>query len=54
MTGQSFDDDWLYVVVTPSRPGVRASDHADGMVQVERALKSRGVRNVLLVPALTD
>ena len=54
VTGQSFDDDWLYVVVTPSRPGVRASDHADVMVQVERALKSRGIRNVLLVPALSD
>ena len=54
VTGQSLDDDWLYVVVTPSRPGVRASDHADLMAQIERGLKRRGIRNVLLVPALSD
>jgi hypothetical protein len=54
VTGQSFDDDWLYVVVTPSQPGVRASDHADLMAQIERGFKRRGIRNVLLVPALSD
>ncbi len=54
VTGPSLDDDWLYVVVTPGQPGVRASDHAGLMSQIERGLKHRGIRNVLLVPALTD
>lgn len=48
------DDDWLYIVVMPSRPGVRASDHARLMTQIERELRQQGDDNVLLVPALDD
>jgi hypothetical protein len=29
VTGQKLDDDWLYIVVVPSRPGVRASEYAN-------------------------
>jgi hypothetical protein len=54
VTGEKLDDDWLYVVVVPSRPGVRASDHASFMSKVERELRAEGDDNVLLVPALTD
>lgn len=54
VTGQKLDDDWLYIVVEPSRPGVRASEHANFMSKVERELRAAGGDNVLLVPALED
>ena len=38
VTDFKLDDDWLYVVVTPSRPGIRASDHANLMSKIEREL----------------
>jgi hypothetical protein len=41
-------------VVVPSRPGVRALDHASVMSQIERELREQGDDNVLLVPALED
>lgn len=44
----------MYVVVTPARPGVRASDHARLMTQIERGLRQAGKDRVLLVPALED
>ncbi len=48
------DDDWLYIVVVPSRAGVRASDYANFMSKIERELRAGGDENVLLVPALSD
>lgn len=54
VSGERLDDDWLYVVVTPSKPGVRASDHAALMSQIERDLRQHGIGNVLLVPTLED
>jgi hypothetical protein len=50
----SIDDDWLYVVVVPKQAGVRASDHAELMSQIERRLRADGDERVLLVPALED
>ena len=54
VTGHKLEDDWLYIVVVPSRPGVRASEHANFMSKVERELRAAGDDNVLLVPALED
>lgn len=54
VTGDRLEDDWLYVVVAPARPGVRASDHAQLMSQIERELRQQGKDQVLLVPALDD
>jgi hypothetical protein len=54
VSGHKLDDDWLYVVVVPSRPGVRASEYANYMSKVERELRAAGEDNVLLVPALDD
>ena len=54
VSGSKLDDDWLSIVVVPSRPGVRALDHASLMSQIERELRARGDDNVLLVPALED
>ncbi len=48
------DDDWLYVVVVPNQTGVRASDHAQLMAEIERNLRADGDERVLLVPALDD
>ena len=54
VTEERLEDDWLYIVVVPTRPGVRASDHARLMSQIERDLRQQGDDNVLLVPALED
>ena len=51
---EKFDDDWLSIVVAPSKPGARASEHAEFMSQIERELRSEGIDQVLLVPALDD
>jgi hypothetical protein len=49
-----FEDDWLWIAVVPSRPGVRASEHASFMSRVERGIRAEGDDNVLLVPVLED
>ena len=54
VTGQTLDDDWLYVAVEPSEPGVRASDHARLMSRIERQLRAEGDNHVVLVPALEE
>jgi hypothetical protein len=54
VSGDKLDDDWLYIVVVPARQGVRASDYANFMAQVERELRQQGDDKVLLVPALQD
>lgn len=54
VTGEKLDNDWLYIVVVPSKPGVRASEHANFMSKIERELRAAGDDNVLLVPALED
>jgi hypothetical protein len=54
VSGKKLDDGWLYIVVVPSKSGVRASEHASFMSKLERELREAGDDNVLLVPALTD
>ena len=51
---EKLDDDWLYMVVVPSKPGVRASEYANFMSKIERELRAQGDDQVLLVPALED
>ena len=48
------EDDWLYIVVAPSQPGVRALDHANTMAKIERELRQKGKSHVLLVPTLEE
>jgi hypothetical protein len=54
VTGDKLEDDWLYVAVAPSRPGVRALDHANLMSQIERELRQQGREHVLLVSTLEE
>ena len=54
VAGERLDDDWLYIAVVPTRPGVRASDHAREMSRIERELRQSGDDEVLLVPAIDD
>jgi len=51
---EKLEDDWLYIVVVPSKPGVRASEYANFMSKIERELRAQGDDQVLLVPALED
>jgi hypothetical protein len=48
------EDEWLYVVVSPTRAGIRAYDYVSTLGQVERELKQEGFEHVLLVPAIAD
>ena len=52
--GYRVDDDWLYIVVSPTKPGIRAYDYVEMLSDVERSLKQQGANKVLLVPALAD
>jgi hypothetical protein len=54
LTGSRFDDDWLYLVVTPTRAGERASTHAHLMTEIERKLQADGYEQVLIVPAVPE
>jgi hypothetical protein len=54
VNGFKLDDDWLYIVVVPSKAGVRASEYANYMSKIERELRKEGEENVLLVPALDE
>lgn len=48
------EDDWLYICITPTKSGVRASDYARTMARVERELYEEDIENVLLVPTLDE
>ncbi len=54
VVSEKLDDDWLYIVVVPSKTGVRASEYANFMSKIERELRAAGDDHVLLVPALQD
>lgn len=54
MNGEKLDGDWLYIAVVPSKPGVRTSEYANFMSEIERKLRAAGKDNVLLVPVLED
>ena len=54
VASENLSDGWLYVVVVPTKPGVRASDYARLMSQIERELREQGDDKVLLVPALEE
>lgn len=54
LTGYRFDDGWLYLIVEPTRPGERASQHAHFMTETERALQAEGYDQVMLVPAVPE
>lgn len=54
MVKDKLEDDWLYIVVAPSQPGVRALDHANTMAKIERELRQKGKSHVLLVPTLEE
>jgi hypothetical protein len=51
VVGHHLDDTWLTVVIT-SGSNVRASEYADFMSEIERALRKDGYDEVVLVPAL--
>lgn len=53
ITGSRLDDTWLTVIVT-SEPGMRASEYAEFMSEVERDLRRQGYDEVVLVPAYAD
>jgi len=53
-SGYTVDDDWINIVVTPKKEGVRAYDYVQVLSEVERELREKGIERVLLVPAIAD
>lgn len=45
------EDDWLYVVVRTTRPGIRALVYADTLSEIEKQLRREHIDHVLLVPS---
>jgi adenylosuccinate lyase len=54
VTSEKLEDDWLYIVLAPTKAGERASDHARLMSRIEKELRKDGDDKVLLVPALDE
>lgn len=50
----STEDEWLYITVSPTKEGLRASDYADAMAEIEKELRIAGIENVLLVPTVPE
>lgn len=48
------DDGWLHFVVSPDRDGVRAYEYAKALSDVQLELRTDGIAQVLLVPAMPD
>lgn len=48
------DDEWLVVVVSPARKGIRAYDYVEALGEVEKELRAEGIEHVILVPAMAD
>lgn len=48
------EDDWLYLIVTTTGEGIRPSEYAKVLDEVEKELSQEGTDNILLVPALDD
>ena len=54
VSGHKQDEDWLHIVVTPKKKGVRAYDYVEALERVEKQLHEAGNEKVLVVPALAD
>jgi hypothetical protein len=52
--GCRIDGDWINIVVTPTKAGIRAYDYVEILSEVEKELRARGQEHVLLVPARVD
>ncbi len=50
----TFNDEWLYLLVSPAQEGERASKHAHLMTEIERKLRGEGFNQVLLVPVVPE
>lgn len=48
------EDDWLYLAIATKEAGVRASDYASIMAEIEKELHQQGIDNVLLIPVVPD
>lgn len=48
------EDELLYLNVISKRAGIRPSDYAELMAQIEKELRGEHIDNVLLVPAVPE
>ena len=52
--GYSIDEDWITIVVSPTKAEVDAYAYVQILSEVEKELRARGHEHVLLVPAFAD
>ena len=52
--GYKIDEEWTIIAASPTKSGIRAYDYVEVLSKVERELRVRGHKHVLLVPALQD
>jgi hypothetical protein len=48
------EDNWTYVIVQPTLPGIRAYDYAELLERVEQQIRKQESANVLVLPASGD
>lgn len=51
VSGEVQEDDWVYLVVEPDRPGVHSEDYVSIARAVEKQLEHKHSGNILIVPA---
>ena len=54
VAGHTTDDDWINIVVTPTKEGVGAYEYTEILSKVENEIRAHGDEHVLLVPARAD
>lgn len=52
--GVRHENEWWYVPVTPSKPGVRAHEYAELLTRAENQLQAELSVKVLLIPTFVD
>ncbi|MCX7044435.1 MAG: hypothetical protein NTX50_02975 [Candidatus Sumerlaeota bacterium] len=52
--GGEFEDNWLYIPVTPLTTGIRPSEYANILGLIIKELRQDQIENVLLVPTIPD
>ena len=51
VAGHTSDDDWINIVVSPTKVGIGAYEYTDILSNVEKQVRAHGDEHILLVPA---
>ena len=48
------NDNWLTVIVTPSKSDIRVYDYVEALGEVEQGLREEGFRQAVVLPSMGD